>query len=238
MTDRDQRFSENSNQEEQEQPVQSPVLEPAAESATPQQQQIPKEKMFTRMHNKLGRLHLFAAFCENPANVSFETQEPDEHVLLFLRKSQWVNFPWIATAMILLALPIVAYLLRASYATFIPSFNVIAVAIPFYYLLVAIYAFLNFITWYYNAALITDKRIIDVDFHQLVFKDVAETKLALVQDVSYNQIGVFQNMFGFGFVLIQTAGTLDNFEFYALPQPARVVEVVEGLIGGRRYYEP
>lgn len=228
MTDRDQRFSENTTPE-QPQSVATPVEQPIPQ---------PKQKMLNRMQNKLGRLHLFAAFCENPTNVTFETQEPDEKVLLFLRKSQWVNFPWILMTILLALVPVAAFLLRGNLGALLPPMNVVLIALPFYYLLVAIYAFLNFITWYYNAAIISNKRVIDVDFHQLVYKDVAETKIALVQDVSYNQIGVLQNMFGFGFVLIQTAGTLDNFEFYDLPKPARVVEVVEELIGGRRMYEP
>lgn len=240
MSDRDARFSEHFDT------PQEPIAPEETISLTQQEETIqvdpdapiPKEKMLTRMHNKLGRLHLFAAFCENPINVSFQTQEEDEHVLLFLRKSQWVNAGWIAQAILLSLVPIVIYFFRGSLTLFIPELKIVLVLIPFYYLLVAVYAFAHFITWYYNAALITDKRVIDVNFHQIVLKDVAETKLALVQDVSYKQDGVLPNMFGYGFILIQTAGALENFEFHNLPQPARVVEVVEGLIGGRRFYEP
>ncbi|HSD98944.1 MAG TPA: PH domain-containing protein [Patescibacteria group bacterium] len=226
MTDRDVRFAQETEQ-------QSP-----ADEKDSTRQPLPKEKILTRMHNKLGRLHLFAAFCEKPSNVTFQTQEPDEQVLVFLRKSQWINFPWIVATLLLLFVPIVLYLLRDNFIALIPPLRVILVLIPFYYLLVAIYAFVNFITWYYNAAIITNKRVVDIDFHQIVFKDVAETKLALVQDVSYNQVGVLPNILGYGFVLIQTAGTLDNFEFHNLPHPDRVEEVVEDLIGGRRMYEP
>lgn len=231
MTDRDQRFSES---------VASPAEQPAvnnnpSEQITPE---APREKMLSRMHTKLGKLHLFAAFCEKPANVTFQTQEPDEEVLLFLRKSQWVNAPWIIATVLLLFVPLIMYLLQDLFATFIPPIQVLLVITPLYYLLVAIYAFVNFVTWYYNAALITNKRVVDIDFHQIVFKDVAETKLALVQDVSYKQTGVLPNILGYGFVLIQTAGTLDNFEFFNLPHPDRVEEIVEDLIGGRRLYEP
>lgn len=240
MSDRDARFSENTDMSQQPSPPVdevSPVqgTQPSIQTSVSTQ---PKTKMLTRMHNKLGRLHLFAAFCENPINVSFQTQEEDEHVLLFLRKSQWVNASWILTSFLLLFVPPVLYFFRNSFLEFIPDLKVVLVLIPFYYLLVALYAFSHFITWYYNAALITDKRVIDIDFHQIVLKDVSETKLALVQDVSYKQDGVLPNIFGYGFILIQTAGALENFEFYNMPQPARIVEVVEALIGGRRFYEP
>jgi len=107
-----------------------------------------------------------------------------------------------------------------------------------YFLWVITYAFINFVIWYYNAALITNKRIVDIDFHQLVYKDIAETKLALVQDVSYRQQSVIENFFDFGHVLIQTAGTIDNFEFSSLPKPDRIEEIVNELIGKGRVYVP
>lgn len=233
MSDRDQRFLEQ---------ITSATTQEVALSSQP----ILEEPVFspsspTRMQNikrKIGRMQLFSAFCENPTNVSFQTQEPDEHILLFLRKSRIHNIPWIIMTILLLFIPPLIYLIRDSFSQSLPPMQAVIVLIPFYYLLVATYAFVNFITWYYNAALITDKRVVDIDFHQLVIKDVAETKLSLVQDVSYNQLGVIQNIFGFGHILIQTAGTLDNFEFYGLPQPSRIVEIVENLIGGgKKFYE-
>ena len=230
MSDRDLRFSENNApEEEQTQHIEEPLAN------TPP---IQKKKIMERVKAKFGKLHLFAAFCENPINVSFDTQEDDEHVLLFLRKSQWVNAPWIITTAVLALLPLALYLTQGFFMQFIPPTKVLLILIPLYYLVVATYAFVNFVTWYYNVAIITDKRVVDIDFHQIVLKDVAETKLALVQDVSYKQTGVLPNIFGYGFVLIQTAGTLDNFEFNNLPQPSRVVEIVEELIGGKRVYEP
>ncbi len=238
MTDRDQRFTDTNNSQEvtpaQPAPlgtnqivIDEPILPPT------------NREMVTRVKNKIGRLHLFAAFCENPINVSFQTQEADEHVLLFLRKSQWANAAWIITTLLFLFIPLLAYSFQGLFTQYAPpSLPVFLILVPLYYLFVITYAFVNFVTWYYNAALVTDKRIIDINFHQIVLKDVAETKLALVQDVSYKQDGVLPNIFGYGYILIQTAGTLDNFEFYSLPEPARIVEIVEGLIGGKRYYEP
>lgn len=236
MSDRDQRFSDTLDAPipQPTTPEENPIIIDSPES----QSALKRQEVMQKMKHKIGRLHLFAAFCENPINVSFQTQEPDERVLLFLRKSQWVNFPWIFSTVILAVIPLLMYYARALLGQYIPPINILFILIPLYYLVVVTYAFVNFITWYYNAALITTKRVVDIDFHQIVLKDVAETKLALVQDVSYKQDGVLPNIFGYGFVLIQTAGTLENFEFNNLPQPSRVVEIVEALIGGKRFYEP
>ena len=233
MTDRD-RFDEQPEATTQAltpQPL-PPAFQPIPVATAP------SPTKFQQATKKLRKMHLFSAFCENPADVSFQTQESDEVVLLFLRKSQIMNLPWIAMTILLLIIPFVIYMSRSILGQLTPPLSVDIVAVLLYYLLVATYGFVNFISWYYNAAIVTNKRVIDIDFHQLVFKDVAETKLALVQDVSYQQVGALQNLFGFGHILIQTAGTLDNFEFYGMPQPARIVEIVENLIGGRRFYEP
>lgn len=233
MADRDQRFSQETIKTPEEE-----TAPPAKDTPLLSINPVPKEKLMTRMKNKFRKMNLFDSYCENPSNVTVQDQEPDEKVLLFLRKSQWLNSWWIFTTGLFLLFPLFLFLFRDFFAAYIPPLKIVLASLPFYYLLIAIYAFLHFITWYYNAAIITTKRIINIDFHQLVMKDVAETKITLVQDVSYNQEGVLPNMFGYGHVLIQTAGTLDNFEFYHLPQPARVVEVLEGLIGGNRYNEP
>lgn len=79
--------------------------------------------------------------------------------------------------------------------------------------------------------LVTNQRIVDIDFENLVYKNVAETKLTLVQDVSYTQTGAIRTVFDYGDVLIQTAGTIDNFDLHAVPIPERIVNIVEDLIG-------
>ena len=230
MSDRDARFTN-----EDTFPQQTLPNTPVTKKQSPI---ISIEEKVHDFHQTIKRTHLFSSFCENPSNVSFQTQEAGEKVLLFLRKTVVLNIVWTLATIVLALLPLLLYPLKDTFASVLPPLRFLYILVPMYYLAVVMYAFVNFITWYFNVALITDKRIVDIEFHQLVMKDIAETKLALVQDVSYRQIGVLENMFGFGHVLVQTAGTIENFEFDQLPQPARVVEVVEGLIGGKRFYEP
>lgn len=234
--DRDQRFRDTDTTPAEPAAIPSPVEPMISPDAN-----IPIAPSFTKMQrlkNKINRMDLFTTYCENPQNIHFATQEQDEKVLIFMRKSNFLNLSWILTTIVLAIVPSILFGFRNQFAQITPPTAYLLIIIPFYYLLVITYAFVNFIIWYYNAALVTNKRVIDIDFHQLVMKEVDETKLALVQDVSYRQDGVFENMFDFGYVLIQTAGTIDNFEFYGLPKPDHVVQVVQELIGGRRMYEP
>jgi len=47
-----------------------------------------------------------------------------------------------------------------------------------------------------------------------------------VQDISYNQKGIFGTIFNYGNVTIQTAGEIPNFEFEIVPKPNEVVDIV------------
>lgn len=178
-------------------------------------------------------MHFFTAFKEMPARVCFQTQEANEIILLFLRKSFITNIPWIFSAILFSLIPILfIYAIQISLAPLssLPP-NDAMVLIIFYYIVLATIVFINFITWYFNVMLITTERVIEVNFTDLVYKNIAETKITLVQDVSYTQVGVIRAVFDYGDVLIQTAGALDNFDFKAVPRPAQVVQIIESLIG-------
>lgn len=180
-------------------------------------------------------VHLFSSFCKNPDGISFQSQEEGEKILLFLRKDFITNAKWILLAVFLTVIPIFIFFTKQFFVnvfSFISPLEYLFILL-FYYLVLATYAYVNFITWYYNVALITDRRVIDVDFSSLVYKDVATTKLSMVQDVSYAQVGVARTFFDYGNILIQTAGSLDNFVFESSPKPEEAVHIVERLIGRR-----
>lgn len=178
-------------------------------------------------------IHAFSSYTEMPIGVSFGTQESDETILLFLRQDFATNIPWISASILLLFAPfLISYIAAISQSPFLyfpPNFFLVIRI--FYYLIIGTYIFVNFITWYFNVSLITTKRVIDVDFADLIYKNVAGTKLSLVQDVSFTQVGAIRAVFDFGDVLIQTAGAVDNFELHAIPKPERTVQIVEDLLG-------
>ena len=202
-------------------------------SNSPKTIDTPLEEEDNPNSQQINRPHIFSSFCKNPEGVSFQNQEANEKILLFIRKSLVTNFPWLFIALVLVLIPFIIPFLKpliGNPLAFLPAKFQLVLLIS-YYLLVATYAYISFITWYFNISLVTNLRILDVDFESLVYKDVASTKLSLVQDVSYTQIGVLRNFFDYGDVLVQTAGTIDNFVFSAAPQPENVVHVIGDLIG-------
>lgn len=179
--------------------------------------------------------HYFASFCDHPGGITFQSQDPDETILLFLRKHFITNVPWILITIVLLSIPFLLSFIFASmqlntpFTDLPPRFT--TTFLLFYYLLVFAYVFIEFITWYYNVSIVTQKRIVDIDFSELVFHDVAMTKLSLIEDVNYTQVGFFRSLFDFGDVFVQTAGNENLFDFLAVPKPKTVVDIIEGLIG-------
>lgn len=218
-SDRDQRFNDTAPFPASPNPVEPFLSEEAHIPVSP-----PLRKP------KHTRMHIFTSYCELPPKVTFENQNSDEKILLFLRKEFVTNISWIIGSSLLLLVPVALFFLAPSLFSFLP-FSFTLVFTLSYYLLVCSYMFMNFITWYFNINLVTSERIVDIDFEDLVYKNVAETKLSLVQDVSYTQTGAIRTVFDYGDVLIQTAGTIDNFDLHAVPLPERIVNVVEDLIG-------
>jgi hypothetical protein len=218
------------------------VAQPKAESVIPEepytlekQDEVEKPSPTSPLIIPRNTVHLFSSFCQNPDGISFQSQEEGEKILLFLRKDFITNLKWILLGILLVIAPLFILLAGKFIITIFFSipFTDILFFLSFYYLVIATYVYINFITWYYNVALITDRRVIDVDFSSLVYKDVATTKLSLVQDVSYAQVGVVRTFFDYGNILIQTAGSLDNFTFESSSKPEEVVHIVEELIGRR-----
>lgn len=182
-----------------------------------------------------GRLHPFSSYCEMPEGVHFQNQDADETILLFLRRHFATNIPWIITTFILLLLPplLVPLLGFSSFFSTLPGSYIFAILF-FYYIVVLTYALIEYINWFYNISLVTEKRIVDIDYSNIVFHDVAMTKLTLVEDVNYTQSGFIRSFFDFGDVLVQTAAEMDHFDFLAVPKPNQVIKIIEELIGRRR----
>jgi hypothetical protein len=108
-----------------------------------------------------------------------------------------------------------------------------------WYLLVTAVVLGGFLRWYFDVFVVTDERIIDIDFNNLIYKNITSTKIDNIEDVTYNVSGAIQSLFNFGQVLIQTAGTgvsmapenaTPTMEIWDTPQPALVAKLINELI--------
>lgn len=173
---------------------------------------------------------LLSAFSTLPAGVSFGEAEKGEKIILLLR-AHWVTMvSWILVALGLLLAPlfIVPLVSTMGFSGFSAGTGLVVVL--FWYLGTLTYTFLNFLYWYFNVYIVTNERIIDVDWYSVVVRKVSSAPLAKIQDVSAIQVGVLSGVFDYGSVQIQTAAEEENFEFAAVPHPQSVVKQLEELL--------
>lgn len=183
---------------------------------------------------KKNNANFLSSLCLFPKNIHFENQEKDEQVVLIVRRALITNIPWLLTALLLVFFPLIAFLSSDLITPFIDlSAQTIFVILLFYYLMIFGFVLVEFTIWYFNVGLITNVRVVDLDLHGILHKHVSETRLNLIEDVSYSRVGSVRSVFNYGDVFIQTAGNKANFEFMRSPQPAKIVRIIADMIGGK-----
>lgn len=182
---------------------------------------------------KRGRSKALAAYLTRPFGIHFATQNTDEEILLFLRRHPITNLGWILGSAILLLSPVFIFPLISSLGLFpftLPGAYKLVFSL-FWYLAAFAFIFVNFLLWYFNVNIVTDKRVVDIDFHYLLVQEETATKLTQIEDVTYKRTGFIATIFDFGDVFVQTAGTIPNIEFLKVPQPAKVTKTIVDLMG-------
>lgn len=172
---------------------------------------------------------ILAAFDAFPRDITFSDKEEDENIILLLRAHIVTNLPWLVITAGLLLFPLLILpLIRASGASL--PFGTTVALVLFWYLGTFTYAFINSLYWYFNVYILTDERVVDVDWLSIIYRKVSSAQISHVEDVSASQGGVFAGVFDYGNVQIQTAAEEENFEFVAVPHPQLVAKKISELM--------
>ncbi|MBI2984572.1 MAG: PH domain-containing protein [Candidatus Kerfeldbacteria bacterium] len=83
--------------------------------------------------------------------------------------------------------------------------------------------------WSRNVLLITNQRIIDIDQQGFFQRTVAEAAYDKIQDVRYASRGLWQTLFRFGSIVVQTAGTTTNLELSGVKDPVTIQQLITDL---------
>ncbi|MBI4035699.1 hypothetical protein HY383_01995 [Candidatus Daviesbacteria bacterium] len=171
---------------------------------------------------------MLSSYIEKPTNYRFEGQDTDEQILLLLRAHPITNFNWIIPALLLFLAPFLALtvsqFLNLDLSSIPETFGLVFLIIN--YLLVLIIVFEGFLHWYFNVYIVTDKNIVDVDFHSILFKNIDVAPLRNIEDTSSSMGGILSSIFHFGNVFIQTAGAAKNIELTFVPRPHHVADFI------------
>lgn len=164
------------------------------------------------------------SFCIKP-DYHYINQDSKEEIILVVRAHPVTQIYWFINSIICAVAIILLNFLLPSF--FSPGqiffINLFGLSVIFAYI------FFNFLNWFFNVGIITNMRIIDVDF-QIIYKEVSETLFEKVEDVTSKSGGFFASVFDYGNVYIQTAGAEINIEYLNVPKPAQIVKIVNDLV--------
>lgn len=176
---------------------------------------------------------MFKAFIKEPLKTCYDGEDQDEKILYVIRASILTLFPWILRVIVLTLIP----LLVAPFALTLkfkgelivnPSFTVL---FSIFWYLVTFGVFLQGLaSWFFNVYIITSKKILDMDFYGLTYKNISETTLENIQDVTSTISGTLRTVFNVGSVFIQTAAEKQEFEFTDIDNPSKIRDIVSDLI--------
>lgn len=186
-----------------------------------------KGSLKDKVHEIVGHTkHSLSSILVNPNVFNFEERDKEEEILLVTRPHWFTNFSWIFISILMLSAPI--------FLRFVPIINNIplkygSLGILVWYLLSFAIIFENFLSWYFDVFIITDKRVIDIDFNNLLDKKFSEAKLSMIQDVTSRVSGLGQTMFNYGTIHIQTAAEISYITFEKVPHPEKIIKLLQLL---------
>jgi membrane protein YdbS with pleckstrin-like domain len=202
-----------------------------SQPAAPVASVAPKERLsvsqLRQAIGQKGRDSLLTSFTTFPTKVCFETQEDEEAVILFLRQHPIVTVPWVILSLFMLTIPSV-FIFFPPYAALPMNYQFIVTA--GWYLFVFGYALSRFMSWFFNIYIVTDERVVDVDFENILFRKISTAKIEEIQDINTIASGALETFFNYGSIFIQTAAEVSEFDFLAIPKPDQVGKILNQMI--------
>ncbi len=172
-----------------------------------------------------------SVFMPFPRNTSFLGKEDDESVVLILRKHWQFLLPTILECIFLLLLPFILSVIIPN----LPNRGLFVFALFLVSLLISSSLLIyRYVRWFYNVNIITDQRVIDMDFETLFSHKTTEARLEKVEDITFKQIGILSNLFDIGSIYIQTAGAKSEIEFKGIHNPKQVQDILSDLLESKK----
>jgi hypothetical protein len=179
------------------------------------------------MRNEEPSNSCMAAYLPKPKEILVDILADTEQVILVLRQHPVTQFRWIIIVVIMLFLPLLFS--SSGVFNFLPGKYQFAALVGWIMVTVG-FTIESFLKWFYRVYIITDERIIDVDFLSMLYKDVSTTKIDNIEDITSLTAGFLSALVDFGTVVIQTAATKQEIQFEKVPYPSKVTSLLNELI--------
>jgi hypothetical protein len=143
----------------------------------------------------------------------------NEKLVKVYRQSEVVLFKPVLVVFILIYFPwyfLLKYELIANYPKLMVAWT----------LLVFLYAANKYFLWLLNIYLVTNKRLVCVNYHNLLNKQVSETPLQHVLSVSFTIKGFLESLFRYGSVEVRAQGLHEPMLLKNLSQPSKAKDFI------------
>ena len=163
---------------------------------------------------------------------AFPGQEADEPVFDFARSYPIAFLPTALVFLIIFAFSLFAQYIVATSQLIQLTIDQINVGILFlgaFQLLVLVIFLAVVLDFYYDLIIVTDRRLVEVDQEILFFRRISELPLEEIEDVTSLTEGFLSDVFGYGTVQVQTAGTEDKFIAENIFAPREVTAIILNL---------
>lgn len=177
------------------------------------------------MENNNKKSSVFYSYSLNP-QINFDTHEEGEKIYLLLRSHPFTQIGWILSSIFFFILLFVLNLFLQSFL----NLKQVLIINLFFIVFILSYIWFNVLNWYFNVGIVTSKRVIDIDFYAVLYKEITVAQLGKIEDITVKSGGYFKSLFDYGSIFIQTAGTEANVEFIDVPYPSDAVQLINKLL--------
>ncbi len=161
---------------------------------------------------------------DDPSKYGF-IPDHDERILRIIHRHPVTLIPPITIGAVMFILGLFLVYVSARYGATIPFGTVLALVLGILLgamgvaaVLVSIYVFNR------NALIFTSLHLIQSEQAGLFNHRISQINFARVQDVTGNKIGIWQSLFNFGNVEVQSAAEQEKFIFRSAPHPAQLAD--------------
>ncbi len=174
--------------------------------------------------------------------VAFIHQKPYERILYQIRRHTITVVPPLIGFFILLLVPFaLGWFIHAAYPMLLQNeiaYALLLLAASVYLLLIVVFAYTYFVTFYLNLLILTNDRLLYIEQQGLFSRIISELDLYRIQDITSEMEGVFASVFHYGTLLLQTAGKMEEFNIKNVPQPENLRKIILDLAESDRKFHP
>ncbi len=165
------------------------------------------------------------SFCVRPGH-RFLTQQDDEEIVLLLRAHPITNIGWMLLVLLMLLAP--TLVMQLGVLNQLPA-GFLFIGKMTWYLVTLMYAFEKFLYWYYSVFIVTNERLVDIDFDNLTYRQITYANLNHIEEPEMITGGFVRSIFQYGDLHVTTASENPSLEALGIPWPQKAVDIISRL---------